>query len=222
MYRYETHCHSNVCSKCAHSSPEELVEAYHRAGFAGMVLTDHFIHGYTCVDPSLPWENRMLAYYNAYLRAKAAGDKLGLDVFFGIEHAYGGGQEILCFGMGKEFLLDNPDIPERNLETFVDLLHQYGGISILAHPYRYGGWEVPIPEDLLDGIEVHNAGNSPDKNAMAWERAKDTGLILTSGGDIHFAGDSRLGSAGIILPYPVHTDAELVCALRQRHHRLLP
>ncbi|MBQ7857530.1 MAG: hypothetical protein IJ351_02710 [Oscillospiraceae bacterium] len=221
MYRYETHCHCNVASKCAHSSPEDLVLSYRDAGFAGLVLTDHFIHGYTCVDANLPWEKRMDVYYGAYLRAKALGDTLDFDVLFGIEHAYGGGQEILCYGIGREFLMENPDIPQLSIDEFVRRLRQYGGIAIQAHPYRYGGWEVPIRPEILDGIEVYNAGNSPDRNAMALEKAGEGDFILTSGGDIHFAFDSRLGSAGVAFPFRVQTGQAFADALKQNRHRLI-
>ena len=69
MFLYETHCHSSDCSHCACSTARELVRAYHAAGFAGMVLTDHFVTGNTAVDRSLPWDTKMRLYYQAYLEA---------------------------------------------------------------------------------------------------------------------------------------------------------
>ena len=221
LYRYETHCHSNYCSRCAHSSPEELVYAYHQAGFAGLVLTDHFIHGNTCVDPNLPWEQRMQQYYDAYLMAMAAAQPLDFDVIFGIEHAYGGGLEALCYGIDFEFLVSNPDIPELSIDTFAQRVHDYGGLVIQAHPYRYGGWEIQFPSDILDGIEVYNAGNAPEKNQMAMELVTGTNLILTSGSDLHHINEPKLGTAGITLPYRIHTGKELVAALKQKDHRLI-
>lgn len=219
MYRYETHCHANACSRCAHSTPEEMARAYKAAGFAGMVLTDHFIHGYTCVPHDLPWEERMRRYYDAYLRAKGAVEDF--DVIFGLEHAYGGGQEVLCYGIDLDFLLQNPDIPELSLKEFADRVHAYGGILIQAHPYRYGGWDLHIPTDIVDGIEVYNAGNRPEQNAMAMEKAAEKAQILLSGGDIHIASNPNLGTAGIILPYRVHTARELIAALRKGDHELI-
>lgn len=59
MYLYETHCHSSDCSRCGRSTARELVRAYHAAGYAGMVLTDHFVTGNTAVDRSLPWDVQM-------------------------------------------------------------------------------------------------------------------------------------------------------------------
>lgn len=218
MYRYETHCHANFCSKCAHSTPAEMVRAYQNAGFAGLVLTDHFIHGYTCVDQSLPWQARMERYYDAYLQAKAEGDKLDFDVIFGIEHAYGGGQEVLVYGIGLDFLLDHPEIETASLEEFAALVHQAGGILIQAHPYRYGGWEVPLRPDLIDGVEVYNAGNDSLKNRMALQKALEFGCIITAGADSHAAWEERVGDAGIMLPYRICDGQALVRALKNSDH----
>lgn len=220
-YRYETHCHASECSACAHSTARELVRAYKAAGYTGLVLTDHFIHGNTCVDPSLPWNEQMTCYYNAYLDAKSEGDKLDFDVIFGLEHAYGNGQEVLCYGIDLAFLLDNPDIPELTLEQFATRVHEYGGILIQAHPYRFGGWEIPILMGIVDGLEIFNAGNDPVKNRMALEKAQQQPCILTSGADTHYKGEARIGQAGIALPDRVHNGKELVAALRRRDHRCI-
>lgn len=221
QYRYETHCHSNRCSRCAHASPEELVHAYHEKGFAGLVLTDHFIHGNTSVNPDLPWEIRMRRYYDAFLEGKALGDSLDFDVIFGLEHAYGGGLEALCYGIDLDFLLSNPDIPTLSIEAFAHRVHQWGGMIIQAHPYRYGGEELTFPLECLDGIEVFNAGNPPEKNQMAAELARITNLIPTSGSDLHHIQEPKLGTAGIILPYRISSGEALVQALQRRDHRLI-
>ena len=218
FYRYETHCHSSQCSKCAHSTAQELVRAYKNAGFTGLVLTDHFIHGYTCVGSSLPWKERMECYFGAYLDAKEEAEKLDFDVIFGIEHAYGGGQEVLCYGIDLDFLLANPDIPGLSLEQFADRVHEYGGILIQAHPYRYGSWEVPVRLDLIDGIEVYNAGNEPIKNRMALQKAQEVPCIHTSGADTHFIGEPRVGQAGSALPYRVQDGQAFVAALKAGDH----
>ena len=221
LYRYETHCHANLCSKCAHSTPAEMVRAYKDAGFAGLVLTDHFIHGYTSVDQDLPWNERMQRYYEAFLQAKAEGDKLDLDVIFGIEHAHGGGQEVLVYGIDLDFLLAHPEIETAPLEEFATLVHRGGGILIQAHPYRYGGWEVPVRLDLVDGIEVYNAGNESVKNRMALQKAAERPCILTAGADSHAAWEERVGTAGIALPYRISDGQALVNALKQGDHKLV-
>ena len=86
MYLYETHIHSKTASACAWNTPKEMVQAYKRAGYTGMILTDHFIKGNTRIPRDLDWASRMHMYYDAYLEAKEEGDKLDFDVVFGIEH----------------------------------------------------------------------------------------------------------------------------------------
>lgn len=221
QYRYETHCHSNRCSRCAHSTPAQLVNAYFEKGFSGLVLTDHFVHGNNCVDASLPWEDRMRCYYHAYLEAKEAAKELDFDVLFGIEHAYGGGLEVLCYGIDLEFLLNNPDLAQLDIHSFSRRVHECGGLIVHAHPYRWAGPELALPLDILDGIEVYNAGNAPDKNLLAQTLADNTGLIKTSGADLHNVEEPKLGTAGISLPYRVKTEAELVDALKRRDHCLI-
>ena len=212
MYKYETHCHSSQCSRCGRSTSQELVKAYFEAGYAGLVLTDHFIFGNTAVPRDLPWETRMQCYYDAYLDARKAAEGLDFDVIFGIEHAYGDGKEVLIYGIDLPFLLSNPDIPELTLDELVARVHAYGGIVVQAHPYRersYVNMSVGPRADIVDGIEVYNVYNKPgeDKKALALSAQKD--YILTCGGDIHTAADPNIGSAGILLPHRVHDKKNL-------------
>lgn len=223
-YRYETHCHGSQCSACSHSTTQELVEAYHQAGFAGMVLTDHFIYGNTAVDRKLPWAERMRCYYKAYTDAREYGEKLDFDVIFGVEHAYGDGKEVLLYGIDLDFLLDNPDIPDLSLDEMVKRVHAYGGLAVQAHPYRsrwYINMDVEPRADLVDGIEVYNIGNQRHEDQQALELSRTGDFILTSGGDIHKADDLKLGMAGIALPYRVRNGKEFVAALKRRDHRCI-
>lgn len=224
QYRYETHCHSSQCSLCATSTSQEMVRAYHQAGYAGLVLTDHFIWGNTAVDRALPWVKRMQCYYDAYLDAKKAAEGLDFDVIFGIEHHYGDGKEVLIYGVELDFLLDNPDIPDISLDELVRRIHAEGGVVIHAHPYRdrwYVNMEIPPRADIVDGIEIYNACNHPGEDLQALKLAKTGDYILTSGGDIHWTSDERLGTAGIVLPCRVRNSREFAAALKQREHQYI-
>lgn len=223
-YRYETHCHSAQGSLCALSSAQALVHAYRKAGYTGLVLTDHFIFGNTAVPRELPWAERMQRYYDAYLDARAVAEPLDFDVIFGFEHAYGHGKEFLVYGVELDFLLANPDIPDLSPEAFVERIHRAGGIVIQAHPYRvrwYVDMSVEPRRDLIDGVEVHNASNAPGEDLPALALAREKDYIITSGGDIHDACDSRIGAAGVILPHRVRTSREFADALKRRAHGFL-
>ncbi len=218
LYRYETHCHCSQCSACAKSTAQEMVRAYHRAGFAGLVLTDHFIFGNTAVSRKLPWPQRMQAYYDAYLQAREVGQELDFDVIFGIEHAYGDGKEMLIYGVGLDFLLEYEDIPRISLEELVERVHDWGGIVVQAHPYRnrpYVNMAVGPRVDLVDGIEVCNICNLPGEDKQALELAQQGNFLMTCGGDIHWDQDPRLGQTGIALPHRIRDEKELVQALKK-------
>ena len=223
-YRYETHCHSAQCSLCAQSSAQMLVRAYKAAGYTGLVLTDHFIFGHTAVPANLPWPERMRSYYDAFLDAKAVGDELDFDVIFGIEHAYGDGKEVLIYGVELDFLLVNPDIPSISLDELVQRVHEAGGIVIQAHPYRsrwYVNMSVEPRADIVDGIEVYNAGNAPGDDPKALELARTADYIITTGGDVHSIDDPNIGLAGVVFHRRVRTSKEFADMLKQRRHRYL-
>ena len=218
MYLYETHCHCSQCSACGCSTAREMVRGYKAAGYAGLVLTDHFIRGNTAVDRSLPWEQQMRAYHDAYLEAKEEGDKLDFDVIFGIEHAYGSGKEVLLYGIDLEFLLKNDDIRRISLGELADRVRAYGGLVIMAHPYRdrsYVDMSVGPQEEVLDGIELYNACNAPGEDLQALPLAeRNPRYILTSGGDIHHHADPRIGAAGLWVHRRIRDGKELVEALK--------
>ena len=223
MYLYETHCHCSQCSACGRSTSRELVRGYHAAGYSGLVLTDHFIRGNTSVDRSLPWPERMQAYYDAYLEAKEEGDALDFDVIFGIEHAYGAGKEVLLYGIDLEFLLKNDDIRHISLGELAGRVRAYGGLVIMAHPYRdrdYVDMSVQPQEEVLDGIELYNACNAPGEDLQALALAeRNPRYILTSGGDIHHWADPRIGSAGLWFDRRIRDGKELVAALKAGDYR---
>ena len=224
LYRYETHLHCFQCSNCARTSSTEYVKAYHDAGYAGMVLTDHFVLGCTCVreDEGITWEARMHCYYGAYLAAKAVGDTMDFDVLFGIEHECGK-KEALCYGIDLDFLLANPDIPELDWAEFSRRVHDYGGILIQAHPFRKypDDPSMLLTESIVDGWEVYNAGNKPVENLRAVETVQGRSGILTAGGDVHRKVAPSLGQAGIALPYRIRDSRELVSALKKGDHQFI-
>lgn len=223
-YRYETHCHTNWCSRCAHNEPEEMARAYWEKGYAGMVITDHFLLGNSAVDKSLPWEDKVRRYYAAYEAAKRWGDQHDFHVLFGLEHQYGAGKEVLTYGVDLPFLLAHPDLHLYPLDGFVRAVHQAGGVVSMAHPYRHAGYidpkVLPRPE-CLDGAEVYNAFNTPEENRDALDLARKNGLFFTSGGDVHSIREKELGTAGIALNAPIREGRELVQVLKSRDYRLI-
>lgn len=220
MYKYDMHVHASGCSLCALRTPAEMARACRDAGLAGMVLTDHFLNGYTGVDRTLPWEQKIRRYLQSYEEAREEGEKWGIDVLFGYEYAYGGGMEVLTYGVTGDFLLQNPDLCDIRLEEYARRVHAAGGYLSQAHPFRQrpyiDGSVKPCP-GLLDGAEVVNGGNDPAWDAEALDFARRHGLGHTAGSDAHDL--PAVGRAGILSPRRLRTDSDLLELLRQGGYR---
>ncbi len=223
-FKYETHVHTKEGSRCGKDSAREIVRAYAKAGYAGLVITNHFIHGNTAVPKELDWSTRMQMYYNAYLEAKAEGEKLDFDVLFGFEHHYGNGKEILVYGVDFEFLQFHPELETADIDTFARLMHEAGGFLVHAHPYRQrasipNGYSPRI--DVCDGVEVYNTHDVWGRNQMALDDAIYQRKYCFSGGDTHYKEDERIGNAGLVFNKRIRTTKEFVDTIRENEYGVL-
>ena len=50
-----------------------MARAYQKAGYAGIVVTDHFFYGNTAADRSLPWKDWVEQFCKGYEHAKEHG-----------------------------------------------------------------------------------------------------------------------------------------------------
>lgn len=194
-YLYETHMHTREGSACAHNTGAEMARAYKEAGYTGIIITDHFFYGNTAVDRSLPWKDWVEQFCLGYEHAKAEGDRIGLQVFFGWEAGYQG-TEFLVYGLDKEWLLAHPEIVDATIEEQYELVHSGGGIVSHAHPFREEDYipKIRLFPEYVDAVEGVNAMHSSDvsnshKNPLYNERAIEYGrehnLPFTAGSDQH-------------------------------------
>lgn len=225
MFKYDLHVHDSVCSRCASASPEELVRAYYEAGMNGFVSTNHFIHGHTNVPRNLPWEERMMMYYSSYERALKEAEKYpDFNLFFGFEHAWAGGREVLVYGADIEFLLKYPEINDMPIEEFCRLFIDNGCVVGTAHPYRvrdYNDLSVDNAPLFVNAVEVYNAHNSPFENMRAFKYATSNDFILLSGGDTHHIGEESIGQAGIATNEPINDSKQLAEILKSGNYNLI-
>lgn len=75
------------------------------------------------------------------------------------------------------------------LQEVIDLIHQYGGIAILAHPGNNLKGKFEMLEDMLslglDGVEVFSNYHTPEVNQYFYQKAKEYQLMITCGSDFH-------------------------------------
>ena len=186
MYLYETHMHTCQASKCGRSTGKEHVRFYKDAGYTGIIMTDHFFGGNTAVNRELPWEERVNLFWSGFEDAKEEGDRIGLDVFFGLEQNYAG-DEYLIYGLTKEYMMAHPEMEHWTRRQQLEEVHKAGGCVIQAHPFRIRGYMSRIRLGTLfcDGIEAANLGNEQIDDARAFRMGKELGLVMTAGSDNH-------------------------------------
>ncbi len=223
FYKYETHLHTAEVSSCATSTAVEMVRGHYDAGYSGIIVTDHFINPNSETMKGLSWPEQVEKFVRGYELAKAEGDKIGLDVFFGWEYPnrpYG--EDYLTYNLDKKFLLDHPELIDMPFEEYSKLVRQNGGLIVHAHPYREA-WYIkykPNPKlHLVDGIEVNNgSSDDPDNfNYKAWDLARaNPDKIRLSGTDIHEIEHrlSGVGVSGMAFKYKLKDIQHFVDALR--------
>ena len=215
------HFHTKNTSNCANVPAYIAVEEYIKAGYEGIVVTDH-------LSPStfmkygrelLPWKKKIDFFLRGYKSAlKTANGRipvlLGMELRFRTSE---GDNDYLVYGINEEFLYSHPNLLEMNSRTFYELAHKNGFLVFQAHPFRVG-MKVTNPK-YLDGVEIFNGNprhNSSNDIAEMW--AKKYVLMVTSGSDYHEIGD--LGTGGIWFNKEITDNKTLVEELSKRNYEI--
>ena len=217
MFFYELHSHTNTASLCSIVNPEDYVQFYIDKGYSGMVVTDHFYHGNTSINRRLPWEDFIDEFCEGFYRTKREGDKRGFTVLFGFEQKfYDGNDEYLVLGISPEWLKAHPEIRDMERAPFLNTIRSAGGFVIQAHPYRvrYYISDIRLALDKVDAIEVLNLGDDDKYSRRSLEYAKNLGLPMTAGTDIHSI-ENRDEVAGVALEKEIFTIEELIAEIRE-------
>ncbi len=223
MFKFEIHLHSAGTSACGKSTATEMIDAAKQHGYAGIVMTNHFYQGNTCVDRKLPWEEFVNAYEQEYLEAKAYGEAEGITVFFGIEEVYTAGKEVLIYGITPAQLKSCTEYKSFSPTQKLEFFRSIGATLIHAHPFRDRAY-IPNPDKkpdmkYFDGIECYNYFNQPEENVKAFVFAKNHNTIMTSGCDIHNSAD--FGKAGLAFYEEIKTYEQFIKNLKSGSFELI-
>lgn len=224
MYKYELHSHTSECDRDAHLSARELVHLYQEAGYAGMVITDHYIERfYTLWFPDdvagLTHEEQVTRWLKGYRTAREEGEKIGFTVLPGAEVRFDHyPNDYLLYGLHEEFFYTVPRLNELSGPDELISLMPKGVCVVHAHPFR-DGMAVATPPKGLFGVESYNGGTEPFRNQLAGLYAEHYALPVTSGSDIHDL--TRLAKGGICTENPIRTPEDLVEILRSGRYSLI-
>ena len=186
MFKTETHAHTSEGSPCGRMTGEELVRAYHAAGFKTLFITNHFTARHLSAWGDLNWDETIDRFLLGYRKAKALGDKLDMHVLLAAEIGFDGAPDLhyLVYGISEGFLKAHPNLTAMPQEAFYDLAKRCGILMIQAHPYRDGNTRV-TPR-TVDGFEVCNPNPRHDNYShLAEETAAQYRLFRTAGSDAH-------------------------------------
>lgn len=165
--------------------------AHIKAGYAGIIVTDHFFTGNTSIPGWLAWEDRVNLFCKGYENAKKAAEPFNFHVFFGLEYAFDG-TEFLTYGLDKTFLLSNPDMLSWTPQEYCYRVRKSGGFISHAHPFREASYipAIRLCPSLVDAVEVYNARNiRHEYNDRALKYAQEHSLFQTAGTDTHHIND---------------------------------
>lgn len=200
MLKLETHLHTTYGSHCGQLDEHQIAEGYYKAGYAGIIVTDHFARGpfhYVGNELNRSTQEILEQYSIGYRKVKEACKAYGIEVYRAAELRFDECMnDYLVYGWTDDLFSDPDAIFKGGLEAFIPRCREAGAILIQAHPFRDGSH--PADPSLLDGIEVFNGHPRHDnRNPKALALAQKTGLIQLSGSDCHQTPD--IGISGILV-----------------------
>ena len=216
--KIEMHAHTSETSPCGSVPADTAVREYARAGYGGMVITDHFNSSILESFPG-PAREKVDRYLAGYDRAAETGAKVGVTVLLGAESCIvGGPEDFLIYGIGRDFLYEYPRLYAMTQQEVYKACQDYGAVLYQAHPCR--SYCQPRDPAFLDGVEVFNGNpRHANNNPQALAFAEKHGLRVSSGSDYHEHED--LARGGLILPSPVAGNADLLEALKRGDFQLI-
>lgn len=220
-YRYEIHCHCKEISPCGYLSAHETAELYEAAGYAGIVLTDHFRADIVEMLSGDSWEDKVKALWTPYSELKKEYE--GSDFFIGrgMEIRFNtNGNDLLLYGFSEKlFLEEGESWLDMGLPLFWERYHDEM-LIIQAHPNRWSS-TFPEPLEYLHGIEVKNTSpRNENHNEVSEQMVRENpGLIATGGSDCHRAED--VAESGICCSRRIRTEQDLVAILKSKEFTVI-
>lgn len=216
--KIDMHVHTSEGSPCAKSDAITIVNAYKKADYDAIVITNHY-------DPDLlkdfgrtkreQIDRYLLGYQNAFF----AGAACKINVMLGIEiRLEPRPEDYLIYGIDEHFLYEYPDLCFLSLKDLYELCHKYNALLYQAHPFRTPC--IPQNPEYLDGVEYNqrpDSGNNNDKLKKWLKKYPDMKVI--SGSDCHDL--DQVGFGGIVLNHEIRNEKELAFYLKIGHAKLI-
>lgn len=203
MQKWETHLHTKKGSGCGQVSTRNVAKIYAKAGYTGIVVTNHFnLTNFRTYykGRKINWVSRFLKEYRSLKKHCA---KYGIKVLLGLEMCLAGDEytkekpeysELLVYGVTPDELDDfGLNILYRTQKDFFDLCNQNGWICGQSHPFRTDNVKQ-LDFTLMHFLEAYNGHVRHDnRNDLAAQTAEKFNLIPIGGSDFHKPEDFGCG-----------------------------
>jgi len=207
MIKLETHCHTYLTSSCADNDDNDTIESYIKAGYGGIVATNHFCKsGYDHYFKGQTHSEKIKAFFDFIDEFKNKCRAKGLKCFWGAEiRSTVDGQEYMIIGLPKEVYFSEPCIYTYSQKQLFELAERHGAFMYQTHPFR-DGVKVGDPK-FLHGAEYFNGHyHHFNHNEKAEQFVTDNNLVGLSGTDFHHHGQPI--TAGIYIPEDVKDEKD--------------
>jgi predicted metal-dependent phosphoesterase TrpH len=161
----ELHLHTNAYSECATLTPEEMMAAALAAGYEAVCITEH----------NAVWPAERLAALQAMFPAVRIIPGVELTVVDFTLH-------LVVLGTN-----DPEYLPlRRDPRAVIERARAHGHLTVLAHPFRWGGAEDLLQSGSVPDAIEHRTANHPAPLAQVSRQWADAlGLALVNAGDTH-------------------------------------
>lgn len=213
MIKLETHCHSLGGSPCATSPNRILIDDYVRAGYGGVVITNHIAKGSYAFLQGETHAEKIRFYFALIETLREQLKPFNIKVFSGSEvrvipeNGSVFGEEFMVYGITEKDMTDNKPFYTFTQEELFRFAEKRGLFMYQTHPFR-DGVIVGNPE-FLHGAEAFNGHfHHFNHNDKAKEFCEKHNLIELSGTDYHH--ENQPITAGIFVPDDICTDKQLI------------
>ncbi|MBO4251146.1 MAG: hypothetical protein J5911_00610 [Clostridia bacterium] len=211
MIKLETHAHSFGGSYCATSPNEVLVDTYVKAGYGGIVITNHFSpSGYELLKGETHAE-KVRSYFALIENMREMFKPFDIKVFYGTEvcavpSKSDGYEEYMIYGISEKDMTDSKPLFTFTQKELFRFAEKRGLFMYQTHPFR----DRVMTGDprFMHGAESFNGHfHHYNHNDIAKEFCAKNGLIGMSGTDYHH--EDQPITAGIYVPENVCTNEQL-------------
>jgi len=163
--KVELHLHTTRYSGCAAAAPQELMRRLIQTGYGAVYITEHHtVWG----DDELDRLQRQFPQIRIF-----PGVELTLE--------YRAFSHLLVLGTN-----DPAYLMIRDEARVLEKSRAEGHLTVLAHPYRWGGADALLKAGLLpDALEYQTPNLEPSQAAQAMAAAKQLSLPVVNSGDVH-------------------------------------